>query len=63
VNSADDFIIPPELGLAELFASSSRPEKFVMIPASKDTHGHGTHTWAGDLEDHLADLLKASAPK
>jgi homoserine O-acetyltransferase len=63
VNSADDFINPPELGLAEGFAKQLKHGRYVLIPASKDTHGHGTHTWAAIWKDHLAELLKASASK
>jgi homoserine O-acetyltransferase/O-succinyltransferase len=60
VNSADDFINPPELGLAEPAAKRVRNGRFVLIPASKDTKGHGTHTWAALWKDELAALLKRS---
>jgi homoserine O-acetyltransferase len=63
VNSADDFINPPELGLAEGFAKKLKTGKYVLIPASLDTHGHGTHTWAVFWKQNLADLLKRSQPK
>jgi homoserine O-acetyltransferase len=35
----------------------------VLIPASDQTHGHGTHTWAAVWKDHLAALLQESAHK
>ncbi len=57
VNSADDFINPPELGLAEGFAKRLKTGNFVLIPAGPDTHGHGTHTWAAIWQDRLAELL------
>ena len=60
VNSADDFINPPELGIAPLEAKRLKQGRFVLIPASKDTHGHGTHTWAALWKDELAALLKRS---
>jgi homoserine O-acetyltransferase len=60
INSADDFINPPELGLAERDARRLKQGRFVLIPASKDTHGHGTHTWAALWKDELAALLKRS---
>jgi homoserine O-acetyltransferase len=60
INSADDFINPPELGLAEAESKRLRQGRFVLIPASKDTHGHGTHTWAALWKDELAALLKRS---
>jgi homoserine O-acetyltransferase len=60
VNSADDFINPPELGLAEGFAKRLKRGTFVLIPAGPDTHGHGTHTWAAIWQDRLAELLAKS---
>ena len=63
VNSGDDFINPPELDLAEGFAKQIVHGRYVLIPASTTTHGHGTHTWANIWKDHLAALLKISAPK
>ena len=58
VNSADDFINPPELGIAENLVKEIPHGKFVLIPVSDQTHGHGTHTWAAVWKDYLAQLLK-----
>jgi homoserine O-acetyltransferase len=60
INSADDFINPPELGIAQKMAPRLKQGRFVLIPASPDTHGHGTHTWAALWQDELAALLKRS---
>jgi len=60
VNSADDFINPPELGIAEREAKRLKTTRFVLIPASENTRGHGTHTWAALWKDELAALLKRS---
>ena len=60
INSGDDFINPPELGMAEKQVGQMPRAKFVVIPASLETHGHGTHTWAALWQDRLADLLKQS---
>jgi homoserine O-acetyltransferase len=60
VNSADDFINPPELGIAETKVKEIKHGQFVLIPTSEQTHGHGTHTWAAVWKDHLAELLAAS---
>ena len=57
VNSADDFINPPELGIAEREIKRVKHGKFVLIPASEQTHGHGTHTWAAIWQEYLKDLL------
>jgi homoserine O-acetyltransferase len=62
VNSADDFINPPELGIAERAIVRVKRGRFVLIPASERTHGHGTHTWAALWKDQLAALLEDSAP-
>ncbi|HEX3363765.1 alpha/beta fold hydrolase [Phenylobacterium sp.] len=60
VNSSDDFINPPELGLAQTEIKRVKGGKFVLIPFRPDTHGHGTHTWAVFWQNDLADLLKRS---
>ena len=61
VNSTDDFINPPELGIMEREIRRVPHGRFVLIPASATTHGHGTHTWAAIWQDQLAKLLEASA--
>jgi homoserine O-acetyltransferase len=58
VNSADDFINPPELGIAEREIKRVRRGKFVLIPASDQTHGHSTHTWAAVWLQYLKELLE-----
>jgi homoserine O-acetyltransferase len=62
INSADDFINPPELGIAEREVKRVKGGRFVLLPASDQTHGHGTHTWAALWQQHLAQLLQASQP-
>lgn len=61
INSADDFINPPELGIAEREIKRVKNGKFVLLPASEETHGHGTHTWAVHWKRYLAELLENSA--
>jgi len=61
MNSADDFINPPGLGIAEREAKRLRNGKFVLIPESEATHGHGSHTWAILWKDRLAELLASTA--
>jgi homoserine O-acetyltransferase len=36
--------------------------KFVLIPISDATRGHGTHTQAAVWKDYLVELLKESEP-
>lgn len=59
INSADDFINPPELGLAQQHARLMPRARFILIPATAETKGHGTHTWAKFWKADLARLLKA----
>lgn len=60
VNSADDFINPPELGIAEREVKKLPRGQFFLLPVSERTHGHGTHTWAVAWQDHLRELLAES---
>jgi homoserine O-acetyltransferase len=60
VNSADDLINPPELGILEREIKRVKRGKAVVIPLSKDTRGHGTHTVATVWKQYLQELLKAS---
>jgi homoserine O-acetyltransferase len=62
INSADDFINPPGLGIAEREIGKVKSGKFVLIPASGQTHGHGTHTWAAVWQQYLKELLEQSSP-
>jgi homoserine O-acetyltransferase len=57
INSTDDFINPPELGLAQKQARQMPRARFVLIPATQETKGHGTHTWAKFWKRDLARLL------
>ena len=60
VNSADDFINPPELGSAEKAVKELKHGEFYLVPLSPDTHGHGTHTWAKFWHEKMAHLLAIS---
>jgi homoserine O-acetyltransferase len=62
VNSADDFINPPELGIAEREIKLVKKGRFVLISISDQTQGHGTHTWAAVWQQYLKELLEASQP-
>jgi homoserine O-acetyltransferase len=61
MNSADDFINPPELGIAERESKRLKNGQFILIPLSENTHGHGTHTWAAIWKQQLIDVLAKSA--
>ena len=58
INSADDVVNPPELGLMEKLMPRVRRGRYVLIPTSDQTRGHGTHTLAPIWKKHLAKFLK-----
>jgi len=60
VNSADDFINPPELGIIEREIKRVKRGRFVMIPIGDQTRGHGTHTIAAIWQGYLKELLETS---
>jgi homoserine O-acetyltransferase len=60
VNSGDDFINPPELAIAERQIKRVKRGKFILIPASESTHGHGTHTWGEFWQKDLKELLAST---
>jgi homoserine O-acetyltransferase len=60
INSADDFINPPELGIAEREIKQVKHGRFVLLPISGKTHGHGTHTDAAVWQQYLEELLEQS---
>jgi homoserine O-acetyltransferase len=57
VNSSDDFINPSEYGIAEDAARRLKTGRYILIRATSDTRGHGTHTWAKFWRQELIDLL------
>jgi homoserine O-acetyltransferase len=61
INSADDFINPPELGIADREIKRVKNGRFILIPTSDETRGHGTHTRAVVWKQYLAELLAKSA--
>ena len=63
INSADDFINPPELGITQRVLPKMPTTKFILIPISDATRGHGTHTQAAVWKDYLIDFLKQTEKK
>ncbi|MEA3049282.1 MAG: homoserine O-acetyltransferase/O-succinyltransferase [Sphingomonadales bacterium] len=57
VNSEDDFINPPGYGIAEEAARRMKTGRYILVRATSDTRGHGTHTWAKFWRQELIDLL------
>ena len=61
VNSADDLVNPPELGILEKEIKRVPHGKAVVIPYSEQTRGHGSHTIAVLWKQYLQELLRSSA--
>jgi homoserine O-acetyltransferase len=60
INSADDMINPPELGLMEREIKRVRRGRYILLPASDKTRGHGTHTLPAIWKQYLSELLEES---
>ena len=60
INSADDLINPPELGILEQEIKRLPHGRAIVIPLSDKTRGHGSHTMAALWKDELAKLLRES---
>lgn len=60
INTADDLVNPPEIGLLEKEITRVPKGRAIMIPLSDRTAGHGTHTLAAVWKQYLMELLGAS---
>ena len=60
INSADDLVNPPEIGVLEKEIARVKKGRAIMIPFSDRTAGHGTHTVAAVWKQHLVELLRIS---
>jgi homoserine O-acetyltransferase/O-succinyltransferase len=58
INSADDFVNPPELGIVEPLVARVKNAKFVLLPITDQTRGHGTHSLPAVWKGYLADFLR-----
>jgi homoserine O-acetyltransferase len=58
INSADDQINPPELGILEREIKNVAHGRAIVLPISDATHGHGTHTYAAVWKNYLVELLR-----
>jgi homoserine O-acetyltransferase len=61
INSADDLINPPELGILEREIKRVKRGEAIVIPLSPQTRGHGSHTIAALWKQHLVKLLSDTA--
>ena len=63
VNSADDQINPPELKIIDADIRRVKQGKYVLLPITDATRGHGTHSLPAIWGDQLKELLERSAPQ
>jgi homoserine O-acetyltransferase len=61
INSADDLINPPELGILEREIKRVPHGRAIIIPLSDKTRGHGSHTVASLWKNELERFLKESS--
>ena len=62
INSADDFVNPAELPMMAALIKRVKMGRFVLVPISDETRGHGTHSlpavWGAEVEAFLATVRK-----
>ncbi len=61
INSADDQVNPPELGIGEREIKKVKHGRFILIPISGETRGHGTHSLPAVWGKYLSELLAQTA--
>lgn len=62
INSADDFVNPPELGIMEKEIKRVAKGRYVLLPISDQTRGHGTHSLPAVWQGYPNQLLRESPP-
>jgi homoserine O-acetyltransferase/O-succinyltransferase len=63
INSADDEINPPELGILEREIKRVKHGRYILIQLSNETRGHQTYNRAVLWKNHLLELLQLSEPR
>jgi homoserine O-acetyltransferase len=63
INSADDFVNPPELGPMEQLMPRVKHGQYVLLPITDQTRGHGTHSLPAIWKGYLAEFLKQLSPE
>jgi homoserine O-acetyltransferase/O-succinyltransferase len=58
INTADDQVNPPELGLMKKLMPRVPHGRYVLIPQSPETHGHTTHSYPAVWKGYLEELLR-----
>jgi homoserine O-acetyltransferase len=58
INSADDEVNPPELGIMEREIKKVEKGRYILLPITDKTSGHGTHSNPTIWGDYLKQLLE-----
>lgn len=62
INSADDQINPAELGIMEPEIRNVAKGRFILLPITDQTQGHGTNSLPAIWGNYLGELLSVSEP-
>ena len=62
INSADDVVNPPELGIMEKLMPRVKHGRYILLPTTDQTRGHGTHSLPAIWGKHLAEFMKELTP-
>jgi homoserine O-acetyltransferase/O-succinyltransferase len=58
INSADDFVNPPELSIMETLIKRVPKGRYVLLPTTPDTRGHGTHSYPAVWQRFLKKFME-----
>jgi len=62
INSADDVVNPPELGIMERLMPRVKHGRYILLPVTEQTRGHGTHSLPAIWGKHLAEFMRDLTP-
>ncbi len=62
INSADDVVNPPELGIMEKLMPRVAHGRYVLLPTTDRTRGHGTHSLPAIWGTYLGEFMKELTP-
>jgi homoserine O-acetyltransferase len=62
INSADDVVNPPELGIMEKLMPRVAHGRYLLLPTTDRTRGHGTHSLPAIWGTYLGEFMKELTP-
>ena len=63
INSADDQVNPPELKIMDTEIKKVKQGRYILLPITDKTSGHGTHSIPEIWGNYLEELLKLTEKK